>query len=240
MKTWQIILIPTLVIALICGVYLFAVFKSRQDPGVIAHKGEEAKPLTQDELSYVKDNFYTTFDQAKQLEGTTVWVKAGYALSYFPYASSVEWTKPQGELPSAEKLQIKKLVKAAAPAKVDDRIEHGSRQYLIEFTMADKPGAFAAPFGYMQGEQEGIYADQLFYYDDPKTIYSHWPQSVWDAVAAHTPKIGMTENQTRMAVGILIESGSRSIGDRTVTYHAGSKTWTVTFRNNVATDVKEG
>jgi len=63
---------------------------------------------------------------------------------------------------------------------------------------------------------------------------------VWDAVAAHEPKVGMTENQTRMAVGILMESASQTQGDRTVTYHAGPKTWTVTFAKGVATQVAAG
>lgn len=240
MKLWQKLGLITLVAVLIGATYVFFVFQSRRSPGVAVDKGEEAKPLTDDELSYVKQNLFATFDQAKQMEGTTVWVKAGYALPYFPYGGAVEWSKPQGDLPATEKLQIKKLIKAAAPAKLDDRVDHGSRQYLAVFTMNGKPGQFAAPFGYVQGEQEGILADQLFYYDDPKTIYSHWPQSVWDAVAAHTPKAGMTENQTRMVVGILMESGSQSIGNRTVTYHAGPKLWTVTFANGVATAVKEG
>jgi hypothetical protein len=50
----------------------------------------------------------------------------------------------------------------------------------------------------------------------------------------------MTENQARMAAGILIESDSTTLGDRTVTYHEGKKLWTVTFAHGVATQVKAG
>jgi hypothetical protein len=50
----------------------------------------------------------------------------------------------------------------------------------------------------------------------------------------------MTENQVRMAVGYLLESDSTREGDRTVTYHAGPKTWTVTFVKGAATAVKAG
>ena len=243
MKLWQKLMLATLLVALIAGVRVYFVWRERQNPGMMALKAEPSKPVNEDDLSYVKEYLFATFDQAKRLEGTTVWVKAGYALPYFPYAGAVEWGKPQGDLPAAEKLQIQKLIKAAAPAKLGDRVPHGSRQYLVVFTMADKtgkPGEFAAPIGYVQGEQEGILADQLFYYDDPKTIYSHWPKNVWDAVAAHTPAVGMSENQTRMAVGILVESDSQSIGNRTVTYHAGPKTWVVTFVDDKATTVKQG
>lgn len=240
MSTWQRLGLTTLVAVLVAGGYVLYVQHERRASDAAATKAEESKPVSEDDLSYVKQYLFATFDQAKQLEGMTVWVKAGYSLPYFPYAGAVEWSKPQGDLPATEKLHIKKLIKAVVPAKVDDRVAHGSRQYLVTFTMEGKPGEFAAPVGSAEGEQEQIVADQLFYYDDPKTIYSHWPKDVWDAVAAHTPRVGMTEAQTRMAVGILIESDSQEIGNRTVTYHAGPKTWVVSFSNDKATSVKQG
>ena len=49
----------------------------------------------------------------------------------------------------------------------------------------------------------------------------------------------MTENQARMAAGILIESDSTTLGDRTATYDEGNKKWTVTFVKGVATQVKQ-
>lgn len=240
MKNWQKFALLTLLVALFAGVRIYFVFRERQNTEMPLRQGEEPKPVSQDDLSYVKQYLFATFDQAKQLEGMTVWVKAGYALPFFPYAGAVEWSKPQGDLPATEKLEIKKLIKAEAPARVDDRVAHGSRQYMVVFKMADESGEYAAPIGFVEGEQEQIVADQLFYYDDPKTIYSHWPKQVWDAVAAHTPTVGMSEAQTRMAVGILIESDSQEIGNRTVTYHAGTKTWVVTFANDKATSVKQG
>jgi hypothetical protein len=243
MKLWQKMALVTLAVMLIAGARIYFVWKSRQDPGVIASKGAAAKPLTQDELAVMTQYYFASFDQAKRLEGTTVWIKAGYSLPYYPYVGSqVQFSKRIGELPSAEKLSISKLIKAVAPAKEDNRVPHGSRQYFAVFTLdsnADaKPGTFAAPIGFAQGVEETLYCDQLFYYEDPKKIYDNWPKPVWDAVAAHEPKVGMTENQARMAVGILVESDSQTQGDRTVTYHAGTKTWTVTFVHGVATQVK--
>ncbi len=146
-------------------------------------------------------------------------------------------------MPGAEKLQIAKLVKASAPAKLDDRVPHGTKQYFAVFTVAGPdaiPGTFAAPIGDADGDKEQVLTDLLFYYEDPKTIYDNWPQPVWDAIQKHTPTLGMSENQARMAAGILIESDSTTQGDRTVTYHSGSKTWTVTFAKGVATSVTAG
>jgi len=229
---------------LILGGYLFYVFHSRKVADEAASKPEQAKPVSQDDLAVMKQYYFATFDQAKQLEGTTVWVKAGYSLPYYPFAGGkVDFAKRVGFLPSAEKLSISKLVKAAAPTKEDDRIPHGTKQYFVVFTLSGpdgKPGTFATPIGAVQGDDEKIYTDLMFFYDDPKTIYDNWPKSVWDAVAVHEPKVGMSELQTQMAVGTSQESDSQSIGNRTVTYDAGGKKWAVTFSKGVATQVKAG
>ena len=243
MKLWQKLGLMTLLVLLLLGARIYFVWKARQDPGVVGRQeAEQARPIPQDELAYVKLMLINSLAMAKQLEGTSVWVKAGYSLPYYPYAGgAVEFAKRAGELPAAEKLSISKIVKAATPAKEHNRIEHGSHQYFAVFTVAGPdaiPGTFAAPIGYIEGSDEKFYTDQLFYYDDPKTIYDNWPKPVWEAVAKHTPTVGMTENQARMAAGILIESDSTEIGNRTVTYDAGPKKWTVTFQKGVATAVK--
>jgi len=245
MKTWQKITLPILAVFLIAGVRLYFVFKARQDPGAVVNKVDEPKPLTQDQLAVMTKYYFATFDQARQLEGKSVWIKSGYSLPYYPYSGgTVQFSKRVGVLPSAEKLTISKLVKAVAPAKEDNQVAHGSRQYFAVFSLTGngdaKPGPFAAPIGFAEGDSETLYCDLLFYYEDPKTIYDNWPKPVWDAVAAHEPKVGMTENQTRMAVGVLMESDSKTEGDRTVTYTAGDKKWTVTFAKGVATQVKTG
>jgi predicted negative regulator of RcsB-dependent stress response len=77
MKLWQKMALATLAVVLILGVRVYFVWKARQDPGVVTKKSEEAKPMTDDELSFVKQNYFATFDQAKALEGTSVWIKAG-------------------------------------------------------------------------------------------------------------------------------------------------------------------
>jgi hypothetical protein len=244
MKLWQKIALMTLAVFLIAGARVYFVWKARQDPGVFK-KGPEAKPLTQDELAVITQYYFASFDQAKQqLEGKPVWIKAGYSLAYYPYTGgAVQFAKRAGVLPGDEKLSVSKLIKAVTPAKEDNRVEHGTRQYFIVFTIDGpdpQPGTFAAPIGFAQGDQETLVCDQLFYYEDPKTIYDHWPQPVWDAIAKHTPTVGMTENQARMAAGYLIESDSTTQGDRTVTYDEGNKKWTVTFAKGVATQVKAG
>jgi hypothetical protein len=242
-KLWQKIGLVTLAVALILGARVYFLIEARQDPGVVGKK-DTTTHYSQDELAVIKAYYFATFDQAKQLEGTTVWVKSGYSLPYYPYSGGrVDFAKRAGVLPSAEKLAISKLIKAAAPAKEEDRVPHGTKQYFVVFTIAGPdaiPGTFAAPIGFVDGGDEKIYSDLLFFYDDPKTVYDNWPKPVWDAVAAHQPQVGMSELQTQMTVGTSQQSDSQSIGNRTVTYDAGGKKWTVTFAKGVATQVKAG
>jgi hypothetical protein len=101
-----------------------------------------------------------------------------------------------------------------------------------------KDGTFATPIGAMQGEQEAYFADLLFYYDDPHTIYDHWPKDVWTAVDAHQVKPGMSELETRMAIGQKMHADGDIQGDRTVTYDQDGKKWTVTYVKNRATEIK--
>ena len=246
MKGWQKGALITLAMVLIAGGYLFYVFKSRQNPGAAITHGEQPRQLSSDDLAVVKLLYLPSFSDAKdQLEGKPLWIKAGYSLPYYPYSGEkVQFAKRVGVLPSAEKLSVVKLVKAVAPPKEENRIPHGARQYFAVFTLDGNPDQFAAPIGYAEGNDEKLFCDQLFYYDDPKKIYDRWPPAVWDAVAKHTPTVGMSENQVRMAVGVLLEGDPSSYstreGDRTVTYNAGGKKWTVTFVKGTATEVKAG
>ena len=86
MKAWKIILIPTLITLAIGGIYLFSVWKHRQNPGVIAKKDSSETTLSKDDLVVMRAFFPQHFDDLQRLEGTTVWMKDGYAISYFPYA----------------------------------------------------------------------------------------------------------------------------------------------------------
>jgi hypothetical protein len=133
---------------------------------------------------------------------------------------------------------VKKVVKAAAPANVNDGIEHGSRQAMAVFALPGSAQLFAMPIGYMQGSEEAYYSDILFFYDDPHTIYDRWPKDVWAAIDAHQVKPGMSELKTRMAIGQKAHADGPNEGDRIVTYDQDGKHWTVTYVGNKATVIK--
>ena len=237
MKTWQKILVPTVVTLAIGGTYLFIVWRHRQNPGMITQQPEQH--LTPDDVAVVRMEFPQHFDNVKELVGKSVWMKNGYSMPYYPYAGGrVEFSKPSGLIPAAQKLDVKKVVKAAVPAGVRDNIEHGSQQVMLIFTQSEGQETFATPVGFLQGQDEHYYCDLLFYYDDPHTIYSNWPKDTWAAIDAHQVKPGMSELQTRMAIGMKAHPDGQIEGSRTVDYDVNGKHYVVSYRDNHAMTIQ--
>lgn len=239
MKPWKIFVIPTTITLVIAAIYTFTVWKKRQNPGVI---NQPQQQLTADDVAVVRMEFPAHFDDVKDLEGKSVWMKNGYTMPYFPYAGGrVDFKKRVGVIPPLQKLDVKKVIKAAVPADVDDGISHGQRQALLVFALPTDKQEFATAVGAIDTGEEQYYDDLLFFYDDPHTIYSHWPRDVWNAIELHEVKAGMNELQTRLAVGQKIQTENpQAEGNRTVTYDADGKKWTVTFHDDKATTVNSG
>jgi hypothetical protein len=236
-KTWQKFLISILITLSIGGVYLFSVWKQRQDPGV-AGRDDASRPMNADDLAVVRMLFPAHFEDTLRLQGTSVWVKNGYTMTYFRYiGGQVAFAKRVGLIPSAQKLNINKIVKAPVPASIDDGMSHGTRQVFAVFTLPGSADLYATPIGALEGSDEVYYCDILFYYDDPHTIYDNWSKEAWAAIDAHQVKPGMSELQTRMAIGQNMHADSPSVGDRTVSYDQADKHWKVTFVDGRATAI---
>ncbi len=239
MKPWKIVVIPTAIMLVIASIYIFTVWKKRQHPSAAAQPEQK---VTMDDVAVVRMEFPAHFDDLKDLEGKSVWMKNGFTMPYFSYAGGkVDFAKRVGTIPPLQRLEIKKAIKAAVPASIDDGISHGAKQALLVFTMEpDGKQEYATPVGAMDGSEEQYYDDLLFFYDDPHTIYSHWPKDLWAAIDAHQAKQGMNELETRLALGQKIQTDNpRTEGNRTVTYDADGKKWTVTFRDDKAIDIKQ-
>lgn len=240
MKPWKIVLIPTAIMVVIASIYIFTVWQKRQNPGVVNQTQEQQ--LTPDDVAVVRRQFPQHFDDLKDMEGKSLWMKNGFTMPYFPYSSGkVDFKKRIGVIPPDQKLEVKKAIKTPVPTDVDDGISHGTKQAMFVFTLpGDDKQEYATPVGAMDGDQEQYYADMLYFYDDPHTIYTHWPKDVWAAVDAHQAKQGMNELQTKMSLGEKIQTDSpQAEGNRTVRYDADGKKWTVTFQKDKATSVKE-
>jgi hypothetical protein len=135
-------------------------------------------------------------------------------------------------------MAISKIVEAKAPASTRRLIPLGSRQVFAIFTIPGDPKEYATAIGYEQGSDSTYYCDEVFFYDDPHTLYKHWSPAVWKAVDAHQAEPGMNERQTAMSLGMIQTSDSMnpsSYGNRTVSYATDKKRWIVTFENDKVT-----
>lgn len=187
--------------------------------------GQPKRVLKMDDYVYLKPLNAFDFQTAKKLEGMTVWVRAGNAVTYF------EGKKEAGQLPPNAKLKMGKLFRQGD-------------QMLANFSFEgdDAPkGNFSVPIGAQRGESVNIIVDQLFYYEDPKKLYSHWPKEMWDAIDRGEIVKGMSEIQAGMAMGAArsVGSGSEKYGDRTLDYTHKGKSLRVTFVENTAVRVEE-
>lgn len=239
MKTWQKFGIVTLIFLAILGLRVYFIYRERHEP--MAHRPAAPEyQLTRDDTVVPRKMYIDSLDSAKALDGKTVWVQSGYVLTYYPYAHHrVDFDHPAGELPSVQPLQIQDIVTEKVPAKVTTRMPHGDKQVFAVFKMPNDPNEYATGIGFIQGTDSTYYCDQIFYYDDPHQKYNYWGPKVWAAIDQHHPILGMNELQTAMALGMVQQSQSSDVGNRTVDYDAGGKKWSVTFRNDKATAVKQ-
>ncbi|HEX4007722.1 MAG TPA: hypothetical protein VHX60_16225 [Acidobacteriaceae bacterium] len=238
MKTWQKIALVVLIPVAILAFGIWRINVARNQPGVAPHP-EQERPLSQDEMVQPRKLFIDDLKSARDLIGKPVWVQAGYELDYYPYAGHrIDFAHPAGVLPSAQRLDIQDVVIAKEPASVASRIPRGDKQAFAVFTMPGDAKTYAAIIASIQGTDSSYYCDNLFYYDDPRSMYNFWPANIWQAIDQHKPIAGMNELQTAMAVGVIQQSESSDYGNRTIYYDAGPKRWEVTFENNKATQVQ--
>ena len=105
MKPWKIVAIPTSIMLVIACIYMFSVWKKRQNPGVV-NQGQEQK-LTADDVAVVRMEFPAHFDDLKDEEGKSIWMKNGYTMPYFAYAGGrVDFKKRIGVIPPLASIHI--------------------------------------------------------------------------------------------------------------------------------------
>ncbi|HEV2618606.1 MAG TPA: hypothetical protein VGU23_01555 [Acidobacteriaceae bacterium] len=192
-----------------------------------------------DDLVFLKKKRPSSLADAKQLVGATLWVSAGGQMEYYPYAAHhADFSKSAGTLLGAEPLIIIDAFEQVAPKQAQTRIPGGDRQVLLAFTLpksSDSTRQYAVPVGYKQGGDYTFSTDEIFFYDDPHQLYSHWSPQIWQAVDSHQVILGMNERQVQLSLGQVSRSDSTSYGDRIVTYANLGKPIAVTFVKNRVT-----
>jgi hypothetical protein len=170
---------------------------------------------------------------AKQLTEQPIWVKEGYRYTYYryvPVVKSVDFGHEMGVLGPIERLEIKDVMAVPAP---------GGRKQVV--ALFEKDGHdFAVPIGFESDRQYKIYSDEVFFVEDPRELYKHWPADVWQAVAQHEVMPGMNELQADFAVGMGVPDAGATTEEKTVRYPNGGKPLLVEYRGGKAAEIKAG
>jgi len=201
---------------------------------------EEARPRVETPLNadyYVTPKKLHAYDlkSANELTHQPAWVKLGGQLAYYPYDTArhkTDFARELGTLGPLQKLDITGVVEDATPK------TPGTKQVMAVFRLDGN--TYAVPIGADKAGDFKCYADEIFFIQDPRDLYRHWPADVWKAIDEHRVQPGMSELQTSFALGIGIPQGSGDYGSRTLNYPNGGKPVTVTFENDKAVEIKVG
>jgi hypothetical protein len=172
---------------------------------------------------------------AKQLTRQPVWVKEGYRYTYYRYDAArkqVDFARDAGLFLPIEKLEIKDIALAMAPGARD------RRQVMAVFQKEDR--SYAVPIGFESEGQYKIYSDEMFFIEDPRDLYKHWPNDVWQAVEQHQVKPGMNEMQADFAVGMGVPDSGDTSYAKTVRYPNGGKPLVIVYHDGKAAEIKAG
>ena len=172
---------------------------------------------------------------ARELTKQPVWVKEGYRYTCYAYDRArrhADLSKPEGTLLPIEKLEIKDVV--------FDTAAEAPGQHLL-MALFEKEGSLrAVQIGVEKDQNFLIYSDEMFYIQDPRELYKHWPEDVWQSVAKHEVKPGMSELQADFAIGMGIPERSSDPAVKTVNYPNGGKPLSITYRDGRAEEIKPG
>ena len=221
------------------GVRVYLIHRERVQADRPAVVKDTRPQLTNDQLAIRRRLEPVNMEGAKVLIGKPVWVAIGGQLDYYPYSGHrADYAHSAGVLLALDELEVKDLVTQVAPKSAATRIPHGDKQVLLVFTEGDSPKEYAVPVGYVDGPEYKFLLDDIFFYDDPHTIYANWPAKVWAAIEAHRAEPGMNELQTGLALGQVMTTDSTDVGNRIIHYANNGHPIDVTFVNDKATEVK--
>jgi hypothetical protein len=218
---------------LVSGTRLAYILYERHESQIEARK----QPAALNPDYYVTARKLHAYDlkSAGQLTQQPVWVKVGYAYTYYPYDLThhrADFSHQAGTLRPLEKLQVKDVVSAESPD------APGERQVMAVFEKDHK--IFAFSIGSTRNGEYKFYSDDMLFLQDPHQLYRHWPGDVWDAIDKHKVKPGMSELEADFAVGLGVPEKSGEPGNRSVHYPNGGNPLVITYRDDKAVKVNSG
>jgi hypothetical protein len=228
----QILLLAAIVLA--GGRAAYVVYERRETRKADEHPTQE-QALNPDYYVTPRKLYPHDLKSARQLTQQPVWVRTGYANTYYPCdpaGHKIDFVHEAGTLPPLLKLQVEDVVTQVAPQ------APGVKQVLARFALYGKP--YAVPIGVEKDGEYKIYSDNMFFIEDPHELYKHWPADVWRAIDNHEVRPGMSELQSAFALGSGTLAGSPADGSRTLHYPNGGKPLAITYRNDKAVEIRPG
>lgn len=227
----QIVLVVLIAVAAVRTGYILY----QRHSAKIEQAAQKTLPLNADYYVTPKKLYAYDLKSAHQLTEQPVWVKEGYRYTYYPYDKArhrTDFTHEAGLLEPIEKLQIIDVVADQTPGAPDQK------QVMAVFEKGGKTYAF--PCGTVRGGDFKIYADEMLFIQDPRDLYKHWPEDVWQSIDKHDVKAGMNELQVDFAIGMGIPERSSDPEVKTVNYPNGGKPLSITYRGGKAAEIRPG
>ena len=184
-----------------------------------------APPLNPDYYVTPKKFYAIDLKSAKELAHQTVWVKEGYRIYYFPYDAATHhanFTHPAGTFLPLQKLEVKDVILDKAP-------DTGSQKQLMA-TFDQDGKLFAFQIGTVEASDYKVYADGILFLEDPHDLYKHWPPEIWDEIARHEVKPGMSQMQVIFSVGVGLAQSAYD--QNNLRYPNGGNPLLVTYDDN--------
>jgi len=235
-KKIQLALLAAFVLATLRAGYIFY---QRHEDRLAAERSKQSQ-----QIGYSNPDYYVNpkklypydLKSAKQLTAQPVWVKEGYRYTYFAYQPTtkhVDFGHDAGLLGPIERLNISDVVLAG------NTPSGQPKQVVAVFQKDGKP--YAVPIGYRSADGDyKIYSDEIFYVQDPRELYKHWPPDVWQAVEQHEVKQGMNEMQADFAIGMGVPDAGDTSYEKIVRYPNGGKPLVIVYHGGRAADIKPG
>jgi hypothetical protein len=234
----QVALVVVLIVAVARAGYIF--YQRHED----YLKAEQQKKALN--LGYSNPDYYVTpkklypydLKSARQLTHQPVWVREGYRYAYYAYDPAdkhVDFGHDAGLLLPIEELHIKEVTTAMAKVPVQG-VKVVQKQVVAIFEKQGK--SYAVPIGVEADGEYKIYSDEMFYIENPRDLYKHWPPDIWQAIDRHQVKPGMNELQAVFAVGMGIPDPGDTSVEKTVHYPNGGKPLIVVYHDGKAAEIK--
>src|SRR4051812_17657578 len=149
----------TLLIALVlAGLRVYMIFRSRTGTDWGKKPDTQSAPMNADYYVTPKKLHAHDLKSARELTQQPAWVREGYRYQYYPYSKHSDFKHPAGLLGPIEKLQFTDLAVEKSP-------DAPNRQLLAIFEKDGKK--YSVPIGMVAGDSYEIYADEMFYIQDP-------------------------------------------------------------------------